>query len=216
MIKLLYCLLFVSVSVSAQDYSPKNYVFFLHNKFLEDHDINDIHPKYGSAAYEAILQKLQNENTILISEKRLPNTDLKNYTKKVLFKIDSLHNTGVPYDHIAVVGTSKGGYIAQYVSNYAKNSKLKFVFIGASFKNDSMNQDREFQLYGNILSIIERTDTGAVALSKQQRYKNSNLKSFKEINVDTGLEHGFLFKALDEWIEPIIHWLGLNEFHKKT
>lgn len=206
--KLLFLwVLFFSWNINAQKSSGKEYVFFLHNKFLEEHRLDELHPKYGLAAYLAIVHKLQEKNTLILSEKRKPDTDPTVYAKKIVLKIDSLHAHGVPYDHISIVGTSQGGYIAQYISYYAKNPDLKFVFIGASFKNDSMNKDRELKLYGKVLSINEKTDAGAELLSRQLRFKNSDLKSFKEITLDTGLEHGFLFRALDEWIVPTKEWI---------
>ncbi|WP_367331373.1 hypothetical protein [Sphingobacterium multivorum] len=201
---------FLPFAVNAQNSTQKKYVFFLHNKFLEVHPLNELHPKYGPAAYTAILEKLQSTNSVILSEKRKPGTDPKIYAKKLILKIDSLHNGGIPYDHISIVGTSQGGYIAQYISYYAKNPDLKFVFIGSSFKNDSMNEDRKFQLYGKILSINEKSDVGAELLSRQLRFKNSDLKSFKEIILNTGLEHGFLFRALDEWIMPTKAWINSN------
>ncbi|WP_333863671.1 hypothetical protein [Sphingobacterium sp.] len=178
---------------------------------MEGHSLNESHPKYGPAAYTAILEKLQSTNSVILYEKRKPDTDPKMYAKKMILTIDSLHNYGVPYDHISIVGTSQGGYIAQYISYYAKNPDLKFVFIGSSFKNDSMNEDRKFRLYGKVLSINEKTDVGAELLSRQLRFKNSDLNSFKEITLNTGLEHGFLFRALDEWIIPAKAWINSNK-----
>ncbi|WP_334127026.1 hypothetical protein [Empedobacter brevis] len=33
---------------------------------------------------------------------------------------------------------------------------------------------------------------------------------FEEIELDTGLKHGFLYKALDEWIESDKKWAQRN------
>ncbi len=73
-----------------------------------------------------------------------------------------------------------------------------------------MNLDKKFRLYGKILSINEKTDVGAELLSRQLRFKNSNLKTFKEITLNTGMEHGFLFRALDDWIIPTNNWINNN------
>lgn len=184
----------------------QQYIFFLHNKFLEDHSFEEKHPKYGVAEYETILNKLRNQNTIVISEKRKANTDPTVYAEKVKKRIDSLMKKGIPAGRITVVGTSQGGYIAQYVSFYEKNPQLKFVFIGASFKDDSLEKDKNFKLYGRILSITEKSDDGHVPLSKEQRLIRSDIKDFKEIELSTGLNHGFLFKALNDWIMPAKDW----------
>lgn len=185
----------------------QHYVFFLHNKFLEGHSLTEKHPKYGIAEYKPILDKLKDKNTVVISEKRADNTDPEIYARKVVAQIDSLKTKGIPSKNIGIVGTSQGGYIAQYISYYAKNPDLKFVIIGASFKDDSLNNDPDFKLYGNILSITEKSDDGHVALSTQKRFHNSQLKAVKEIEVNTGMNHGFLFKALDVWLSPTKEWI---------
>ncbi|WP_374462956.1 hypothetical protein [Chryseobacterium sp.] len=119
-------------------------------------------------------------------------------------------------NHIAVVGTSQGGYIAQYVSYYEKNMQLKFVIIGASFKDDSLEKDKNFRLYGKILSITEKSDDGHVPMSHEQRFIRSHIKDFKEIELNTGLNHGFLFKALNDWIAPAKDISSRNSFFHKT
>ncbi|ASK29969.1 alpha/beta hydrolase [Chryseobacterium sp. T16E-39] len=198
---------FLSNLLTAQQ---KQYIFFLHNKFLEGHSFAEKHPQYGIAEYAPILNKLKDKNTVIISEKRPDQTDPEMYARKVITQIDSLKNKGVSPQNMSIVGTSQGGYIAQYVSYYAKNPDLKFVIIGSSFKDDSLNKDPDFKLYGKVLSITEKSDEGHVPLSSQKRLKNSKLKTFKEIEVNTGMKHGFLFKALDIWINPTKEWI-----HKK-
>lgn len=198
---------FLSVIVYGQNSQQKHYIFFLHNKFLEDHTFEEAHPKYGVAEYEAILNQLKEKNTVIISEKRKPNTDPAVYARKVVHQIDSLMKKGIPAGRIAVVGTSQGGYIAQYVSYYKKNPQLKFVFIGASFKDDSLEKDSNFKLYGRILSITEKSDDGHVLLFREQRFIRSDVKDFKELELNTGLHHGFLFKALKDWIVPAKNWV---------
>lgn len=197
---------FFPIIMLCQKSQQQQYIFFLHNKFLEDHSFEEKHPKYGVAEYETILNKLINQNTIVISEKRKPNTDPTVYAEKVKKQIDSLMKKGIPAGRITVVGTSQGGYIAQYVSFYEKNPQLKFVFIGASFKDDSLEKDKNFKLYGRILSITEKSDDGHMPLSKEQRLIRSDIKDFKEIELSTGLNHGFLFKALNDWIMPAKDW----------
>ncbi|AZA76936.1 alpha/beta hydrolase [Chryseobacterium sp. G0186] len=187
--------------------SKKHYIFFLHNKFLEDHSLQEKHPKYGVAEYESILHQLKDKNTIIISEKRKANTEPSVYAEKVKKQIDSLMGKGVKAGMITIVGTSQGGYIAQYVSYYEKNPQLKFVFIGASFKDDSLEKDKNFRLYGRILSITEKSDDSHVPLSHEQRFIRSDIKDFKEIELNTGLNHGFLFKALKDWIIPVKSWV---------
>ncbi|WP_123966594.1 alpha/beta hydrolase [Chryseobacterium phosphatilyticum] len=186
----------------------KQYIFFLHNKFLEDHSADEAHPKYGIVEYEKVLHQLKDSSNVVLFEKRKPNTDPVVYARKIKKQMDRLMKKGVKAENITVVGTSQGGYIAQYISYYQKNPELKFVFIGASFKDDSLEKDPDFKLYGRILSITEKSDDGHVQLSEEQRFTRSDIKDFKEIELNTGLNHGFLFKALDAWILPTKEWIN--------
>lgn len=186
----------------------KQYIFFLHNKFLEDHSADEAHPKYGIVEYEKVLHQLKDSSNVILFEKRKPNTDPAKYALKIKRQIDRLIKKGVKAENITVIGTSQGGYIAQYISWYEKNPELKFVFIGASFKDDSLEKDENFRLYGRILSITEKSDDGHVPLSQEQRFMRSDIKDFKDIELNTGLNHGFLFKALDAWILPTKEWIN--------
>lgn len=198
-----------SIAVYGQksELKQKQYIFFLHNKFLEDHPADEAHPKYGIVEYEKVLHQLKDSSRIILFEKRKPNTDPALYALKIKKQIDRLIKKGVKAENITVVGTSQGGYIAQYVSYYAKNPVLKFIFIGATFKDDSLEKDPNFRLYGRILSITEKSDDGHVLLSQEQRFIRSDIKYFKEIELNTGLNNGFLFKALDAWIVPTKDWI---------
>ena len=142
---------------------------------------------------------------IVLSEKRIKNTDTKKYAEKIVSQIDSLIKTGVKPNHITIVGTSKGGYIAQYVSTFAKNPNLNFVFIG-SFQESDINNYPEINFCGNILTIYEKTDVFGVTAIKRKETSKLKINQFKEIELNTGLKHGFLYIASDEWIKPCKMW----------
>lgn len=185
------------------------YIFFLHNAFLEQHSLNDLHPQYGRAAYTEILDAFKEQGFQVISEKRKGNVDIRNYAHKVLKQIDSLISLGTDPSKITVVGTSKGGYIAQYVSTYAHNPNLNFVFIG-SFRNSNLKNLPDINFCGNILNIYEESDPNGVSAIKRKEMSTCNIKYFKEIELHTGLKHGFLFKPLKLWIDPTIKWAEGN------
>jgi peptidoglycan/xylan/chitin deacetylase (PgdA/CDA1 family) len=211
MLKICIPALLLSIGLSStngQSAAPKKYLFFFHNRFIESHGPLEEHASYGRAEYQEILTRFRDDGFIVMSEKRPANTDEKAYAKTVVAQIDSLLGTGVDPTAITIAGTSKGGNIAQYVSFLAKNTKLNFVFIGSSFKDDM--DDPDIALYGRILSITEASDTGRIDLSAQARFKRSDLKDFKELILHTNLHHGYVFKALDDWIIPTENWATLN------
>lgn len=183
----------------------ENYIFFLHNKFIELFDLDAKHPEYGRAEYKEILDSFRTDGFIVISEKRPKDTDATQYAKKVTKQIDSLLKFGVKPDHITVIGTSKGGYIAQYVSTYLANPDVNFVFIG-SFQENDIKEMPEINFCGNILTIYEKSDTLGVSAIHRQETSKLSIKHFKEIELNTNLKHGFLFKAMSDWIEPCKMW----------
>src|SRR5690606_15867013 len=100
-------------------------------------------------------------------------------------------------------------YIAQYVSTLAENSELNFVFI-ASYRDSDIENIPEINYCGNILSIYDKSDIYGVSAAARMRESTCQNKNYKEIELSTGMKHGFIFKALPEWIEPTIEWAQGN------
>ena len=195
----------------------KNYIFFLHNKFVEENDFKVEHPEYGKAEYSEIIKEFEKDDFIVLSEKRKKNADTELYAEKIVSQIDSLLKIGVKANHISVIGTSKGGYIAQYVSTIIANPNLNFVFIGCFQESDIENYP-EINYCGNILTIYEKSDFYGVSAIKRKTSSKLKINKFKEVELNTNLKHGFLFKPLKEWIEPSKMWAKRNyklEINKK-
>jgi hypothetical protein len=197
--------LFSSTIFACGKKNDERFIFFLHNRFLEEHDLNESHPEYGRTEYLEIISAFEKNGFIVISEKRNGNVNAREYSIGIVNQIDSLIKKGVNAAQITTVGTSKGGYIAQYVASIANNPHLNFVFI-ASFRNSDIEDIPEINYCGNILSIYELSDPYGVSALQRKKNSTCEIKHFKEIELNTGMGHGFLFKPLNEWIEPTIQW----------
>jgi hypothetical protein len=79
---------------------------------------------------------------VIPNKKRPPSTDTQVYAGRIARQIDSLITSGAPPAHIKVIGTSKGVYIAQYVSTRLANPNLNFVFIGCYQKTNLQQFER--------------------------------------------------------------------------
>ncbi len=189
--------------------SNDRYVFFLHNRFLEEHDLHELHPEFGRTEYNEIISEFRRNGLKVISEKRNENVNARDYAIRVVTQIDSLIKIGIPPQRITVIGISKGGYIAQYVSTLANNQELNFVFI-ASFRDSDIQNIPEINYCGNILTIYEKSDPFGVSALERKKTSRCKIKHFKEIQLNTGMGHGFLFQPLKEWIEPTIKWANEN------
>ncbi|WP_333852502.1 hypothetical protein [Epilithonimonas sp.] len=142
---------------------------------------------------------------MVFSEKRKTKTNGIQYAEKVKYQIDSLISKGIKPSQITIIGTSKGGYIAQFVSTFAKNPDLNFVFIGC-FQDSDIEEFPQIQFCGNILTIYEKSDIFGVTAIKRKETSKLKINQFKEIELNTGLQHGFLYIASDEWIKPCKIW----------
>lgn len=205
----IFCLLFYFASSSCSAQNEKNYIFFLHQRFLENHSLEDVHPEYGKAEYPEIIQAFEKEGFEVMSEKRGGDVNAREYASKIVNQIDSLLLKGVAPSNITVIGTSKGGYIAQYVSTLSENPDLNFVFIG-SYRDSDIEHIPQINFCGNILTIYEKSDEYGVSAVRRKETSNLRINHFKEIELSTGMGHGFLFKALNEWIAPSVKWAKQN------
>ncbi|MFD0861434.1 alpha/beta hydrolase [Sungkyunkwania multivorans] len=207
--KLLIGILFCSTLLACRNNDNERFVFFLHNRFLEEHKLNELHPQFGRTYYNEIIAEFKKAGFKVISEKRSGNVNAREYAIGIVTQIDSLIKNGTESRKITVVGTSKGGYIAQYVSTLANNKDLNFVFI-ASFRNSDIENIPEINFCGNILTIYEKSDPFGVSSLERKEISNCEIVYFKEIELNTGMGHGFLFRPLKEWIEPTIKWANGN------
>jgi hypothetical protein len=206
---LTFCLVCLLLSTACRTEKNQGYIFFLHNRFLEDHAATEAHPAYGVAAYDEVIHEFEKENFVVISEKRKGNADVTTYAMKVKKQIDSLLARGISPSEITVIGTSKGGYIAQYVSTFARNPNLNFVFI-ACYTDADLQGLPAINFCGNILTIFEKSDPIGRSALKRKEKSTCDIKHFREIELNTGLKHGFLFKPLPAWIKPCIAWAKGN------
>ncbi len=204
-----FSILFSLLGFSQTKNQDQRYIFFFHNKFVQENDLDAVHPEYGRAEYNEILASYKKDGFIVFSEKRKKNTNSAEYAEKRAKQIKGLIKKGIQPNHITVIGTSQGGYIAQYVSTYLSNPDVNFVFIGC-FQDSDIEQIPEINFCGNILTIYEKSDIYGVSAIKRKETSKCNIIHFKEIELNTGLKHGFLFKAADNWIAPSKKWANGN------
>lgn len=206
---LLLSVLFCSTLFSSEIRNNVHYIFFLHNRFLEEHELKDSHPEYGRVEYNEIIAEFEKNGFKVISEKRNGNVNARQYGIGIVNQIDSLLKSGTKAQNITVIGTSKGGYIAQYVSTIAPNPELNFVFVGC-FQDSDMEEIPDINFCGNILTIYDKSDPYGVSAIARKENSTCTIKHFKEIELNTSLNHGFLYKAMKEWMDPAMEWAKGN------
>ena len=192
----------------------KQYLFYLHGKIVEDQGIHAVSETYGEYEYVAILEKLQADDFIVISERRPKNAGLE-YANKTLEQINRLLEAGVPPENITVIGASKGAYFAATVSHLLKDPKLNYVLLGFCDPKtvEELAQNRTY-LYGNVLAIYDSVDE--YAGSCQELFtlsEGAGIAQHSEIVLHIGTGHGILYKPLDDWIIPTVEWARASRIH---
>src|SRR5690606_6289013 len=97
---IIFCVTLLGCLTETED----RYIFFLHNRCLETHDLNESHPEYGKTAYLEIIEEFKDNGFTVISEQRNGNVNAHEYATLVTALIDSLIQKGVSPKDITVVG----------------------------------------------------------------------------------------------------------------
>ena len=82
--------LFCATLFACGEIKANRVVFFLHNRFLEQHGLNESHPAFGRTEYKEILAELEKSGLEVISEKRKGNVNAREYAIGIVNQIDSL------------------------------------------------------------------------------------------------------------------------------
>ncbi len=207
---LLICLAFVSnvdgQTIQGAGAQPidkaSRYLIYLPGYIVQSGNTRPVSPKFGVYEYERILETFKKSGFVVMSEPRAQSSEIESYGAKVADEIRVLLVAGVPAKHITVVGASQGSWIAMLTSTYLQNPSLNFVLIAACSADPGFL--KLVNLHGNVLSIYEKTDLAQSCVNF--RKDATGVRDWKEIEVNTGLKHGFLFRPLKEWIEPTIAW----------
>ena len=182
-------------------------IFYLHGRILETQGIPavDTINGYGTYEYTKILNTFRKNGFTVISEVRRKNTQPVKYAQHIVHQTDSLLSKGIKPENITIIGASKGSLIAMLTSSMLKNRQINFVFIAAC-NNYSLKRFPQLQFYGNILSVYEKSDNIGRSCSGFKERSGKNITHYKEIELHTGMKHGFLFKPLPQWVQPAIKW----------
>jgi hypothetical protein len=186
---------------------PANYyMFYLHGGVVTvkgDNAINDPVPEYGPYQYSRILDTLRAHGFYIISERRMPGIDDSVYVHKIAQQVDTLLKAKVPVKNIILVGASAGSNIVLHVSDRLKNTKMHYVIMGGCAP-DIYKYYLAIEPAGHFMSIIEASDSRGTCGKIFEKRKQ--VKEFREVRLETGLNHGFLYKPFAAWIDPVVQW----------
>jgi hypothetical protein len=216
---LITILIFFQYNVSAQhvqrDLPPeihpkKYYLFYLHGGVVTvkgDNAINDPVPHFGPYQYSRILDTLQAHGFQVISERRMPNVDDTVYALKIARQIDTLLRSGVPEMNIMLAGASAGSHVVLLAAGKINNPAMKYVIMGGCW-SELYKEYVNIKLPGKFLSIREQSDRRGSCANVFDNRKE--VKKFEEVELNTGLDHGFIYRPFAAWIYVVTRWFEKN------
>lgn len=183
--------------------NTKHYLFYLHGLIVEEAGIRPQSEEHGFYEYQLILEELAKEGFIVISEAREKGTQIEPYAEKIASQVKELLANRVLPENITILGASKGGIISAYVSTKLQERKINYVFLSGLF--EKYLTDENLKLYGNVLSIHDRSDK--LSITPPLYFQRSEgLGEFEEIVLSLDIGHGLIYRPYREWIDPMLRW----------
>ena len=169
--------------------APPRHIIYLHGRIVQTQQSE--RPKseeYGYYELEAIRETLRKRGFIVHSTIRPKATTVSSGADDVVRQVKELIDSGVPADRITVVGASMGAAITLAASERLKNPHVRFAVMGTCLAS------HQEKLVGKVLAIRESTDETSSPCKADKR----------ELVINTGLNHGFLYRPLPEWVDPVV------------
>lgn len=204
-------LLAASGPAPAEETSSARHVIYLHGRIIQaEQDPRPRHPRFGYYELEKILDAFRDRDFVVSGEIRPKEATVDEAANHVVGQVKELLGSGVAADHITVVGGSMGAGIALVASARLGNPGLRFAVLGTCLSEVARRLSGGSGgkgPAGHILAIREESDelTGSCPAWKDDPGSYPGLAA-REIVLDTGLHHGFLYRPIPEWLEPVVEW----------
>ena len=202
-----YFMLFIWLAVmtsSCQQEKDMKQVFYLHGMIVEVQGVNAVSEQFGPYEYHAIVDALKDAGYEVHAEVRTTQTDFNRFCKKISLQIDELVRKGFSPRDITVIGASKGAQMAMQISDLNEHP-VNYVLLGAN--SDRLEGHYAWELHGHILGIYEASDQIAPKDYTYWINRSPDAREFEQLQINTGLGHGFLYTPNEAWMGPAKAWI---------
>jgi len=203
--------LILSSSLAASASEPAaRHLIYLHGRIVqEQQSARPKHPDFGYYELDQIVETFEKRGFSVTDGIRPKAATLDESAAKVVDQVRTLLASGVPASRIAVVGGSMGAAIALRASLRLQNPAVSFSVLGACMSQSVPQLLSEYgqRPAGRILAIREKSDeTSEPCPPWSDDARSRTTLSVRELVLETGLRHGFLYRPLPEWVEPVVEW----------
>ena len=195
---------------SSRGAEAERHLIYLHGAIVQaEQSARPRHPRFGPYELEAILQAFRDRGFVVTGGIRPRDATVDAAARQVVSEIRGLLASGVPPDHVGVVGASMGAGIALLASTRLQEPGVRFAVLGACLSQNARRLVTEEGRgpSGRILSIRETSDDFTEPCPAWAGAEGAPSLVVREIVLETGLAHGFLYRPLPQWIDPAVAWL---------
>jgi hypothetical protein len=182
----------------------EKYVFYSHGSIVEGTNATPKNKRWGIYQFPAVKSSLADPDYNLIAYHRPAGIDPFQHAKTLANDVNKLLKNGVLAKNITIIGFSRGAFITSIASHYLEKNAVNTVLLAGCGRIVSKKHD-DIKVNGHLLSIYETTDGASTC--KRLKQKSTQLKSFNEIAISTGKEHGAFYRPMPEWIVPVKAWI---------
>jgi pimeloyl-ACP methyl ester carboxylesterase len=199
-----------SVGGGAAGDAGARHLIYLHGRIVQDQqDPRPRHPRFGFYELEKIEEAFRARGFAVSAEIRPRSISVSDAADRVVGQVRRLLESGVAADRITVVGASMGAAIALRTSARLQEPEVRFCVLGACLY-ETVRQllgEEGKGPRGRLLSIREASDESSEPCPawKDDLGLAAPLHP-RELVLHTGLSHGFLYRPLPEWVDPVAEW----------
>jgi len=189
--------------------APTRHLIYLHGRIVqEEQSVRPVSPRFGAYELEAIRAAFRERGFELTSEIRPKGASVSASADHVVAQVRELLAAGVAPERVTVVGGSMGASIAFAASARLQNPSLRFAFLGGCPLENvlAVRKEEGHPPAGRLLVIHEKSDDTGPPCAAWRPEELPAPSTLREVVLETGLGHGFLFRPLPEWLDPVVAW----------
>lgn len=179
---------------------PERHIIYLHGRIVQEQQtVRPHHADFGHYELDKIRETFRTRGFVVHSAVRPKGSSVEEGANEVVRQVKQLLASGVTADRITVVGASMGASIAFQASARLGNPDLRFAVLGACLETNV----KATAPVGKFLGVREKSDEMSTPCEPPS--------TGREIVLNTGLGHGFIYRPLAEWVGPVLEFAGRGE-----